>query len=86
MEQRTENRKSIDGFASITGSGQPVHRGSLAIESAWLKPTICLRYVNETFMIWRHGKIELNKLLNHLDSIQKSISPSRSNRTKSDQS
>lgn len=42
-------------------------QGSRRSPQAWI-PHIWLRYVDETFEIWRHGKNELNKFENHLNS------------------
>lgn len=38
-----------------------------ALASAPLKPTLWLRYVDDTFVIWPHGRTELGKFLAHLN-------------------
>ena len=46
---------------------------NLAINSTTKKPTIWLRYVDDTFVIWRHGKEQLKGFLEHLNSIKDNI-------------
>lgn len=36
-------------------------------------PKIWCRYVNDTFVIWKHGKENVYRLLEHLNNIQESI-------------
>ena len=45
-----------------------------ALDTAKLKPTIWLRYVDDTFVIWSHGKDELQRFLEHINSIHSNIS------------
>lgn len=44
-----------------------------ALESATLKPRLWLRYVDDTFVIWPHGRSSLNTFLDHLNSVHPSI-------------
>ena len=39
-----------------------------ALDTAPLKPKLWLRYVDDTFVIWSHGRNELERFLNHLNS------------------
>ncbi|GLV44627.1 uncharacterized protein CBL_02857 [Carabus blaptoides fortunei] len=38
-----------------------------ALETAELKPKVWLRYVDDTFVVWPHGREKLNEFLEHLD-------------------
>ena len=40
-----------------------------ALQTAKKKPTHWLRYVDDTFVIWSHGKEELQRFIDHLNSI-----------------
>ena len=44
-----------------------------ALKRANLKPSTWLRYVDDTFVIWNHGDLELRKFNEHLYSICPSI-------------
>jgi hypothetical protein len=44
-----------------------------AIEQATHKPTCWYRYVDDTFVIWTHGKEKLMEFLKHLNGIHNSI-------------
>ncbi|KAK7864163.1 hypothetical protein R5R35_004079 [Gryllus longicercus] len=44
-----------------------------ALENAPLKPTLWLRYVDDTFVIWPHGSENLQTFLAHLNSIHPRI-------------
>ncbi|XP_074038815.1 uncharacterized protein [Leptinotarsa decemlineata] len=44
-----------------------------AIETFELKPTLWLRYVDDTFVIWKHGRNTLNRFLDHLNAQHSSI-------------
>ena len=44
-----------------------------AIEQVPHKPVCWLRYVDDTFVIWPHGKQKLGEFLNHLNGIHKNI-------------
>ena len=46
---------------------------ALAIESARLKPANWLRYVDDTFVVWKEGKDKLQDFLEHLNTIRPSI-------------
>ena len=49
------------------------HFEDLAIRTATNQPYLWLRYVDDTFVIWRHGQKGLEDFLNHLYSIRSSI-------------
>ena len=44
-----------------------------ALESTMKKPTLWLRYVDDVFAIWPHGRQNLSIFLNHLNSIHENI-------------
>jgi hypothetical protein len=44
-----------------------------AISSAAKKPTRWYRYVDDTFVVWPHGRDELQRFLKHLNSIHQNI-------------
>ena len=44
-----------------------------AIAQAPHKPMCWFRYVDDTFVIWPHGKQKLEEFLNHLNGIHKNI-------------
>jgi hypothetical protein len=44
-----------------------------ALDTCAKKPTLWLRYVDDTFVIWPHGKEELQKFLQHLNSLHQAI-------------
>ena len=37
------------------------------------KPTLWLRYVDDTFVLWQHGRDELDSFLTHLNNMRPSI-------------
>jgi hypothetical protein len=41
----------------------------LALDSAQYKPSLWLRYVDDTFVVWPHGSEQLQNFLNHLRSL-----------------
>ena len=45
----------------------------MAIDTATHKPTLWIRYVDDTFVIWTHGDSELQAFLGHLNSLRESI-------------
>nr|XP_060632240.1 uncharacterized protein LOC132775540 [Anolis sagrei ordinatus] len=49
------------------------HFEKQALGTATKKPTIWFRYVDDTFTIWSHGEGELNRFLDHLNSIHPNI-------------
>ena len=49
------------------------HFEDLAINSATMKPTIWLRYVDDTFVIWKHGEQQLLIFLNHVNAQKSNI-------------
>uniref|UniRef100_A0A6P7FX31 Uncharacterized protein LOC114331948 n=1 Tax=Diabrotica virgifera virgifera TaxID=50390 RepID=A0A6P7FX31_DIAVI len=49
------------------------HFETIALSSSNLKPTCWLRYVDDTFVIWPHGKDTLDLFLSHLNGIHPSI-------------
>jgi hypothetical protein len=44
-----------------------------AFELAPLKPKLWKRYVDDTFVVWPHGRESLDQFLNHLNSLHSSI-------------
>lgn len=44
-----------------------------ALESTTLKPKLWLRYVDDTFVIWTHGRNKLDEFLSHLNNIHSKI-------------
>lgn len=44
-----------------------------AIASSTVKPEVWLRYVDDTFVIWSHGKQKLDEFTDHLNNISPSI-------------
>lgn len=44
-----------------------------AIETHQHKPNLWLRYVDDTFIIWKHGRDHLDRFLDHINSITESI-------------
>jgi hypothetical protein len=49
------------------------HFEQLAISTVSRKSTHWYRYVDDTFVVWRHGKEELHDFLNHLNNIHPNI-------------
>ncbi|KAK4882178.1 hypothetical protein RN001_005497 [Aquatica leii] len=41
---------------------------TVALESSILKPKVWFRYVDDTFIVWSHGHLELSKFLDHLNN------------------
>ena len=44
-----------------------------ALDTAVDRPSLWVRYVNETFVIWPHGPDKLENFHSHLNSLRKSI-------------
>jgi hypothetical protein len=44
-----------------------------ALNQATLKPTCWYRYVDDTFVIWPHGKVSLTNFVEHLNGLHKNI-------------
>ncbi|VEN48752.1 unnamed protein product [Callosobruchus maculatus] len=44
-----------------------------ALKSAQYKPKIWLRYVDDTFVVWNHGRENLEEFLEHLNSVHEDI-------------
>jgi hypothetical protein len=44
-----------------------------AIDKSTLKPACWYRYVDDTFVVWPHGKEKLTDFLNHLNGIHNNI-------------
>jgi hypothetical protein len=49
------------------------HFEKWAIDSAQYKPSLWLRYVKDTFVIWPHGRDRLQNFFNLLNSLRSSI-------------
>ncbi|GJQ73972.1 hypothetical protein Trydic_g18902 [Trypoxylus dichotomus] len=46
---------------------------SLAVETAADKPTVWWRYLDDTFVIWPHGRDKLDRFLEHLNGVYPNI-------------
>ena len=44
-----------------------------ALEKWYLKPLLWLRFIDDIFMVWTHGRDELNKFINYLNNIHPKI-------------
>jgi hypothetical protein len=49
------------------------HLEKLALDFALHKPSVCLRYADDTFVAWPHGPSRLQDFLSHLNSLRPSI-------------
>jgi hypothetical protein len=49
------------------------HFEKMAIDSAQLKPSFWVRYVDDTFVVWPHGPERLQQFFEHLNSLRPSI-------------
>jgi hypothetical protein len=49
------------------------HFEKLALDLAQHKPSLWLRYVDDTFLVWPHGPERLQDFLSHLSSVRSSI-------------
>ncbi|XP_023718596.1 uncharacterized protein LOC111870496 [Cryptotermes secundus] len=49
------------------------HFEKLALDSAPYKPSVWLRYVDDTFVVWPHGSERLQTFFDHLNSLRPSI-------------
>ena len=49
------------------------HFEELALRTAKLKPKLWLRYVDDTFVVWPHGKETITEFIKHLNGIEQSI-------------
>ncbi|XP_023710176.1 uncharacterized protein LOC111865964 [Cryptotermes secundus] len=49
------------------------HFEKLALDSAPYKPSLWLRYVDDTFVVWPHGPERLQTFFDHLNSLRPSI-------------
>ena len=49
------------------------HFETMAIETAQQRPSLWLRYVDDTFVIWPHGRDSLEDFLSHINSLRPSI-------------
>ena len=45
----------------------------LILESASLKPKVWFRYVDDTFVVWNHGEVELQLFLQQINSKNENI-------------
>ena len=50
-----------------------VHSGRVSSVSAKLEPFFWIRYVDDTFTLWPHGKATLDDVLIHLNSLRPTI-------------
>ena len=49
------------------------HFEKLALDSTPYKPSLWLRYVDDTFVVWPHGPERLQTFFDHLNSLRPSI-------------
>ena len=49
------------------------HSETQAIQSVQLQPSLWLRYVDDTFVIWPHSREELDKFLQHINQQHQNI-------------
>jgi hypothetical protein len=49
------------------------HFEKLSLDSAQHKPSLWLRYVDDTFVVWPHGPERLQTFLSHLSSVRSSM-------------
>jgi hypothetical protein len=49
------------------------HSEKVALDSTQHKPSLWLRYVEDTFVVWPHGPERLQNFLSHLNSLRPSI-------------
>jgi hypothetical protein len=49
------------------------HFKEIALNTADHKPDKCLRYFDDTFVVWPHGPIRLQQFLQHLNSVKPTI-------------
>ena len=71
--QQTEGAAMGSPLSPVVANIYMEYFENLAIKSTTKKPTIWLRYVDDTFVIWRHGKEQLKGFLEHLNSIKDNI-------------
>ena len=55
------------------------HFEKLALDSSQLQPSLWLRYVDDTFVIWPHGETKLQAFLQHLNGAHEAIQFAESN-------
>ena len=48
----------------------------MALEKYHLEPTVWWRYIDDVFLIWKHGNKELSSFLEYLNSIHSRLSNS----------
>ena len=70
----TEGRSS-NGLSSFSHPGKHIYGvfEECALDSADMKPSLWLTYVDNTFVMWPHGEGSLDTLLGHLNNIHPSI-------------
>jgi hypothetical protein len=60
-------------LAPVVANFYMEHFEQQAISSAEKKPARWFRYVDDTFVVWTHGKDELQEFLKHLNNIHLNI-------------
>ena len=75
----TDIYEQIDG-APIRSPLSPIladiymeHFEQMAIETAQRQLSLWVRFVDDTFVIWSHGRNEVNEFLTHLNSLRENI-------------
>jgi hypothetical protein len=59
------------------------HFEELALESVQYKPSLWLWYIGETFVVWPHGKQQLQSFLSQINSVRPSIQFTREMKSQS---
>ena len=49
------------------------HFEKTVLDSAQIQPKLCMRYVDNNFVVWPHGRTTLNPFLDHLNSLHDAI-------------
>ena len=73
MYEQTEGAAMGNPLSPVVANIFMEHFEELAITSAPVKPAIWLRYVDDTFVVWREGREKLEEFLHHLNALRPSI-------------
>ncbi|XP_072037195.1 uncharacterized protein [Amphiura filiformis] len=71
--EQKEGQAMCSPLSPITSNIVMEHFETKALDTYPLKPVAWFRFVDDTFVVWRHGKDELVKFLNHLNNQHKCI-------------
>jgi sugar phosphate isomerase/epimerase len=67
------NKRMGSPLAPVVANFYMEHFEQQAISMAKKKPARWFRYVDDTFVVWTHGKDELQEFLKHLNNIHPNI-------------